>query len=139
MFELYSTIPSLDKSPGDRLNRMARPGNSPISVPVDAVLPAIVTGWFFCRRPIQITRPELGAAATRTAAGRAALCAGVAAGCRGGGAAGFSGGGSVSIADVVTSELGVTRAVCAGGITGGAGVSSITGLRAGRAAGGWNF
>ena len=43
-FDVYSTIPSLDKLPGDTLNRNARAGNSPVMVPTEQFFPLIVTG-----------------------------------------------------------------------------------------------
>src|ERR1700730_16226691 len=61
-------MPSLDRSPGETLNFTGRRGNSPINVPVEQFLPLIFNVWFFCRRPIQRSRPAAGAVGTTWAA-----------------------------------------------------------------------
>src|SRR5579864_1951270 len=125
----YKTMPSFDKLPGETLNFTGLPGSSPMSVPVEQDFPLICNSSFFCRRPIQMTLPEAGAAgrdAARCGAGvtsgfTGAACAGTPAvsGCLAGGAA-FSTGGGLNLSTVAGMDPGALCAISGGGARSGA-------------------
>src|SRR5258705_9568664 len=40
---------------------MGWPGSSPVNEPVEAFAPSMIKVWFFCKCPVQINLPEVGA------------------------------------------------------------------------------